>query len=95
MQQNGVALSTIQVAVRYSLGFIPNFEEEYPGDSQGPPTSFPLPSTKREDLWLDGYLENRHAPKALYIYKHPCLLRDSNGRGNLKGQGDGLMTSVS
>ncbi|GFS53993.1 uncharacterized protein TNCV_3762061 [Trichonephila clavipes] len=38
----------------------------------------PLPPTTREDLWLDGYLEYPHATKALHIYKHPCLLRDSN-----------------
>ncbi|GFS95113.1 uncharacterized protein TNCV_2704681 [Trichonephila clavipes] len=35
-------------------------------------------TTSREDLLLDGYLECPHATKALYIYKHPCLLWDSN-----------------
>ncbi|GFU64937.1 uncharacterized protein TNCV_785881 [Trichonephila clavipes] len=47
---------------------------EHPGSGQRPPL---LPTT-RKDLWLDGYLEYPHAAKALYIYKHPCLLRDSN-----------------
>ncbi|GFT03035.1 putative mariner transposase [Trichonephila clavipes] len=37
-----------------------------------------LPPAPREDLRLDGYFEYLHALKALYIYKHPCLLRDSN-----------------
>ncbi|GFV47282.1 uncharacterized protein TNCV_4829381 [Trichonephila clavipes] len=48
------------------------------GGDQMPPTSLPLPPTSREDMWLDGYLDNPHATQALYIYKHPCLLRDSN-----------------
>ncbi|GFS60528.1 hypothetical protein TNCV_4223431 [Trichonephila clavipes] len=34
-----------------------NFEREYPGGGQRPPTSFPLPPTSQEDLGLDGYLE--------------------------------------
>ncbi|GFU51861.1 transposable element Tcb2 transposase [Trichonephila clavipes] len=45
---------------------------------QSPPTSLPFPPTSQEDLQLDGYLEYTHTAKALYIYKHPCLLRDSN-----------------
>ncbi|GFU82529.1 uncharacterized protein TNCV_3629951 [Trichonephila clavipes] len=45
---------------------------------QRPPNSLPLPPTSREDLRLDGYLEYSHAAKALFINKHPCLLRDSN-----------------
>ncbi|GFW89316.1 uncharacterized protein TNCV_3966061 [Trichonephila clavipes] len=53
------------------------FEEDTWG-GQGPPTSLPLPPTTREDLWLDCYLEYPHAAKALHIYKHPCLPRDSN-----------------
>ncbi|GFW53731.1 uncharacterized protein TNCV_3938251 [Trichonephila clavipes] len=44
---------------------------------QRPPTSLPLPPTSREDLRFDGYLEYPHATKALYIHKHPRLLRDS------------------
>ncbi|GFV61490.1 mediator of RNA polymerase II transcription subunit 25 [Trichonephila clavipes] len=32
----------------------------------------PLPPTSRENLQLEGYLEYPHAPKTLYIYKHPC-----------------------
>ncbi|GFU89376.1 uncharacterized protein TNCV_1783581 [Trichonephila clavipes] len=44
---------------------------------QVPITSLPPRPTTREDLRLDGYLEYRHAAKALCIYKHLCL-RDSN-----------------
>ncbi|GFS56716.1 hypothetical protein TNCV_2221571 [Trichonephila clavipes] len=36
------------------------------------------PPATREDLRLDGYLEYPHAAMALYIYKQPRLLRDSN-----------------
>ncbi|GFV04218.1 uncharacterized protein TNCV_918391 [Trichonephila clavipes] len=51
---------------------------ELTGGGQSPPTSLPLPPTSREDLGLDGYLKYPHAAKALYVYKHLCLLRDSN-----------------
>ncbi|GFW11277.1 uncharacterized protein TNCV_3807971 [Trichonephila clavipes] len=37
-----------------------------------------LPPPSREDLLFEGYLEYSHPAKALYIYKHPCFLRDSN-----------------
>ncbi|GFY32290.1 uncharacterized protein TNCV_3557981 [Trichonephila clavipes] len=47
-------------------------------EGQGPPTSLILPQTSPEDLRLDGYLEYPPIAKALYIYKHPCLLWDSN-----------------
>ncbi|GFT60837.1 hypothetical protein TNCV_3615741 [Trichonephila clavipes] len=57
---------------RTIAGFHPNFEGEHPGVVRG------LPPTSREDLWLEGYLKYLQAVKALYIYKHPCLLRDSN-----------------
>ncbi|GFW46263.1 uncharacterized protein TNCV_2813581 [Trichonephila clavipes] len=63
---------------RKSIITHPEVEGEYPGNAQGLPTSLPLSSTSREDLRFDGYLEYPHAAKALYIYKHPCLLRDSN-----------------
>ncbi|GFW85723.1 hypothetical protein TNCV_853721 [Trichonephila clavipes] len=56
--------------------FHPNFEGEHPGG--GSRASHPMPPTLREDLQLDGCLEYLPAAKALYIYKHPCLLRDSN-----------------
>ncbi|GFT41205.1 hypothetical protein TNCV_3403621 [Trichonephila clavipes] len=45
---------------------------------QRPPNSLPLPPTSRGDWWHDDYLEYPHAAQALYIYKHPCLLRNSN-----------------
>ncbi|GFW77985.1 transposable element Tcb2 transposase [Trichonephila clavipes] len=51
---------------------------ENPGSSQGPPNSLLIPPTTREDLRVDDYLEYSHTAKAPYIYKHPCLLRDSN-----------------
>ncbi|GFW60796.1 hypothetical protein TNCV_2672171 [Trichonephila clavipes] len=71
-----LALCTMQVTVQFCL--VPPQFRENPGGGQGPPTSLPLPPTTREDLQLDGYLEYPHTAKALYIYKHPCLLRDSN-----------------
>ncbi|GFU29696.1 uncharacterized protein TNCV_4745321 [Trichonephila clavipes] len=58
--------------------FHPNLEGENPGGGQGAPTSLPLPSTTREDLRLDGYLEYPHAAKAQYISEYPCLLWNSN-----------------
>ncbi|GFV02355.1 uncharacterized protein TNCV_1022831 [Trichonephila clavipes] len=61
-----------------SARFHPYLEGENLEGGQGPPTPLPLPPTTREDLWLDGYLGYPHAAKALHIYIHPCLLRDSN-----------------
>ncbi|GFY01758.1 uncharacterized protein TNCV_1467501 [Trichonephila clavipes] len=58
--------------------FHPNFDGEHPGGGSLSPTSHPLPPTSREDLKLDGCLEYPYAAKTLYIYKHPCLHRDSN-----------------
>ncbi|GFV96397.1 hypothetical protein TNCV_2869751 [Trichonephila clavipes] len=75
-----VALSTIQAWL------YPNFKGEQPGIGQGLPPNLPLPTASRKDLLLNGYLEHPHAAKSLYIYKHPCLLRDSN---------QGLMTQQS
>ncbi|GFT83477.1 uncharacterized protein TNCV_232391 [Trichonephila clavipes] len=67
----------MQVTVRFCLVH-PNLKEENPTGGQGPHTSLHLPPTIREDLRLDGHLEYLHAAKTLYIYKHSCLLRDSN-----------------
>ncbi|GFY21755.1 hypothetical protein TNCV_1168991 [Trichonephila clavipes] len=65
-----LALSTMQGTVRF--GSLPS---QFSGS--GRPTSlFP---TSREDLRFNGYSEYLHAAKALYIYKHPCLLRDPYG----------------
>ncbi|GFT25405.1 hypothetical protein TNCV_182321 [Trichonephila clavipes] len=58
------SLGTIKVTVRFGSRFHPNFET----------VSGLVPINFR----IDGYLEYQHAAKALYIYKHPCLLRDSN-----------------
>ncbi|GFX19519.1 uncharacterized protein TNCV_2074281 [Trichonephila clavipes] len=54
-----------------------NLEGGHPDFGEGPTTFLPVPPTSREDLRLDGYLEYPHAAKALYIYKHSCLLRYS------------------
>ncbi|GFV56048.1 hypothetical protein TNCV_2266341 [Trichonephila clavipes] len=72
-----VALSTIQVTARF-CSVSPNFEGEHPRGGHEPPTSLSFPPTSREDLWLDGYFKYPHAAKSLYIYKHPCLLLNSN-----------------
>ncbi|GFX79856.1 hypothetical protein TNCV_4981681 [Trichonephila clavipes] len=69
-----VAMRTSQMAVRFHL----SFEEEHPGRGSGPSTSHPWPSISREDLQLDCCLSYPPAAKAMYIYKHPCLLRESN-----------------
>ncbi|GFX90023.1 uncharacterized protein TNCV_887211 [Trichonephila clavipes] len=58
--------------------FHPQFCETISWGGQEPPTSLPLPSTTCEDLSLNGYLEYPDAAKALFIYKHPYLLWDSN-----------------
>ncbi|GFW75115.1 hypothetical protein TNCV_448201 [Trichonephila clavipes] len=42
-----------------------------------PPIFVPLPPNSREDLLLKEYLECHRAAQALYVYKNPCLLRDS------------------
>ncbi|GFV94710.1 uncharacterized protein TNCV_3864331 [Trichonephila clavipes] len=65
----------MQVTVRF-CSVPPQIRGRKPWGGQGPPTSLPLPPITGEDLRLDGYLEYPHAAKALYIYKHPCLLRD-------------------
>ncbi|GFW91639.1 hypothetical protein TNCV_4500581 [Trichonephila clavipes] len=54
--------------------FHPNLKGEHTGEVR----HLSFPPTSREDSQLDGYLEYLHAAKTLYIYKHPCLLRESN-----------------
>ncbi|GFU07159.1 hypothetical protein TNCV_3474241 [Trichonephila clavipes] len=54
--------------------FTPILMENTVGVVRGLPPLFPFHPTLRDDLWLDGYLNYPHAAKALYIYKHPCLL---------------------
>ncbi|GFX65006.1 hypothetical protein TNCV_451441 [Trichonephila clavipes] len=44
---------------------------------RGLPPFFPF-LQPHEMTWFDGNLEYSHVAKALYIYKRPCLLRDSN-----------------
>ncbi|GFU74837.1 uncharacterized protein TNCV_503711 [Trichonephila clavipes] len=59
------------------LTMVRNYDDRHQKLSgQGHPTS--LPPTSREDLRIDGYLKYPRAAKALYIYKHPYLPRDSN-----------------
>ncbi|GFW75033.1 hypothetical protein TNCV_447411 [Trichonephila clavipes] len=53
--------------------------EDTLGSGQGGhSTSLSLPPTSRNNFRLDEYLEHPHAAQALFIYKHPCLIRDSN-----------------
>ncbi|GFX12948.1 hypothetical protein TNCV_3659441 [Trichonephila clavipes] len=60
------------------------FRGRMPRDCSGVPlTSLFLPPTSREDLWLNDFLNNTHAAQAVYIYKHPYLLRDSNSSTNI------------
>ncbi|GFV36150.1 hypothetical protein TNCV_1974861 [Trichonephila clavipes] len=68
-----VALSTIQMTVRF--GTIQRTPWRWSGASH---LSFFYTNLSREDLRLDGFLNYTYAAQALYIYKHPCLLRDSN-----------------
>ncbi|GFV26677.1 uncharacterized protein TNCV_4059971 [Trichonephila clavipes] len=77
IENYAVAVSTIQVTVRFG-SVPPQFRGRTLWGGQRPPASLLLPPTSRDDLRLDGYLEYPPAMKALYIYKHPCLLRDSN-----------------
>ncbi|GFW63780.1 uncharacterized protein TNCV_3743881 [Trichonephila clavipes] len=67
----------MMVTVRFGSAQ-PQLRGRTPWGSQVPPTSLPIPLTSREDLWLEGYLEEPHAAKALFIYKHSCLLQDLN-----------------
>ncbi|GFU40682.1 uncharacterized protein TNCV_3230561 [Trichonephila clavipes] len=67
----------MRVTVRF-CSILPQFRGRKPWGWPGPPPSLPVLPTPREDLRLDSYLKYSHAAKALYIYKHPCLLRDSN-----------------
>ncbi|GFW31559.1 hypothetical protein TNCV_4419941 [Trichonephila clavipes] len=62
--------------MQYDLArFHPNFQ----GGGQWPPTSLPLPPTKREDLRLDGYLE--HAFVAWVCSKQPSICKSSREDG--------------
>ncbi|GFT26410.1 dynein heavy chain 17, axonemal [Trichonephila clavipes] len=77
-------LSLIQVTVNLAQ-FHPNFEGEHPGGGSRA-SHLSSPSTnlarrlaaRRLFRLLNGYLEYPHAENAPYIYKHPCLLQDSN-----------------
>ncbi|GFW11232.1 hypothetical protein TNCV_3807521 [Trichonephila clavipes] len=53
-------------------------EGENPGGGQGPPISLPFHQPHGKGLAARRLLRVPHAAKTLYIYKHPCLLRDSN-----------------
>ncbi|GFW51114.1 hypothetical protein TNCV_3593961 [Trichonephila clavipes] len=64
-------------------------EGEPPGD-QWPTTSLPLPPTSPENFRFED-LEYPYAAKALYFYKHPCLLWDSH-RGLMTQQSVSLTT---
>ncbi|GFT93380.1 uncharacterized protein TNCV_337451 [Trichonephila clavipes] len=68
-----IALSTIQVTERFS-----SVSNQFLESTLGVVRGLPLSSPSREELRLDSYLKYPHAAKALYIYKHRSLLRDSN-----------------
>ncbi|GFS69123.1 uncharacterized protein TNCV_4009851 [Trichonephila clavipes] len=70
------------------LGSTPIFKENALGWSGASHLS--SPSTHLA-TGLDDYLEYPHAAKALYIYKHPCLLRDLNP-GRTSSQSASLTT---
>ncbi|GFX25961.1 hypothetical protein TNCV_2303431 [Trichonephila clavipes] len=59
------------------LGSTPIFEGERSGGGQSPPTSLPLPTTSRENMRLDGYLEYPHAAKAHGRGSRMLLVSDS------------------
>ncbi|GFU05198.1 hypothetical protein TNCV_575301 [Trichonephila clavipes] len=62
--------------VRFLARFHPKFKEENPGEGSG--ASHISSSSTNFTIGLECYLEYPHAVKALCIYKHPYLLRDSN-----------------
>ncbi|GFW68626.1 arylsulfatase B [Trichonephila clavipes] len=49
-----------------------------PGRGQGLPPLFPFHQSHERTCGSTSILSTPHATKALYIYKHPCLLRDSH-----------------
>ncbi|GFU95132.1 uncharacterized protein TNCV_4139161 [Trichonephila clavipes] len=64
-------------------GSLPQINHGVQGETQGRyhmslALELSIPPTTGEDMRLDGYLEYPHAAKALYTYKHLCLLRNSN-----------------
>ncbi|GFV26458.1 hypothetical protein TNCV_3361121 [Trichonephila clavipes] len=64
--------------LQYRCSVPSNLEGENCGRNQVPPTSLPLPPTPRKELRIDGCLKYLHDAKALYFYKYPCILWDSN-----------------
>ncbi|GFY29777.1 hypothetical protein TNCV_1813541 [Trichonephila clavipes] len=72
-----VALSIMQGTIQFGL-VPPQFSGRTSGGGQRPSNCLTLPPTSRENLLLVRYSEYPHATKALYIYKHPCFLRDLN-----------------
>ncbi|GFV87537.1 hypothetical protein TNCV_3281751 [Trichonephila clavipes] len=75
-----VALSTIQVTVRLTR-FHPNFEGGHLGVLRGLPPLYPFHQPHEKTCGSRRLCRVSPAAKALYIYKHPCLLRDSKGAG--------------
>ncbi|GFV21721.1 hypothetical protein TNCV_164521 [Trichonephila clavipes] len=71
-----IALSTIQVTVRFNSVPPKHLEREHPRGQDLPPL-FPFQHLTRR-LATQRVFRVPHAAKALQIYKHPCLLRDSN-----------------
>ncbi|GFW44065.1 uncharacterized protein TNCV_998301 [Trichonephila clavipes] len=68
-------------------------EVGHSGGGSGPLTSSPFPPSSREELRLNGCVEYPYVIKALYIYKHPYLFRDSNTGPT--AQQSGSLTTIS
>ncbi|GFS56002.1 hypothetical protein TNCV_2564481 [Trichonephila clavipes] len=73
-----LVLSTMQVTVRFCSVSSQFRGRKTWGCTGASHLSSPSTNLTRGLAARDCYLEYPHATKALYIYKHPCLLRDSN-----------------
>ncbi|GFU82653.1 hypothetical protein TNCV_2306971 [Trichonephila clavipes] len=73
-----VALSIMQVTAPFLDRFYINFEGEYPRGCCILFSLFPFHQPHQRTWGLTNILECTNATKALPIYKHPCLIRDSN-----------------
>ncbi|GFT17473.1 hypothetical protein TNCV_4807251 [Trichonephila clavipes] len=64
-----------RLTTKYDAVLTPILIENTLGEGQGLPTFYPFHQPQERTC---GYLEYAPAAKALYIYKHPCFLWDSN-----------------
>ncbi|GFU58334.1 hypothetical protein TNCV_1937821 [Trichonephila clavipes] len=88
---HAVALSIMQGTIQFGLA-PPQFSGRTSGGGQRPSNCLTLPPTSRENLLFDRYSEYPHATNSLYIYKHPCFLRDLNP-GRMTQQSVSLTTA--